>query len=137
MRLWHYQLLPYLPNSQLIAQWRELNCMYSKQVNHLLINYAYKYKKENLKSYSDLVIKELARRRIKVLSFEKYDEYFKYADGELPEVPFPEHDDTYLRICFYNLMEKYMRGQKDFTDEAFDGMKRFVRERLAEKGKQK
>lgn len=25
-----------------------------------------------------------------------------------------EHDSEYLRICYYNLKEKYMRGQKDF-----------------------
>ena len=43
MRLWHYKLLPYLPKSQLIAQWRELNSIYKKQDRHILINYIYDY----------------------------------------------------------------------------------------------
>lgn len=35
MRLWHYDLLAFLPRSQLLAQWRELNSIYAKQDQHL------------------------------------------------------------------------------------------------------
>ena len=44
MRCWHYKLLPYLPNSQLIAQKRECDLIWKdiakgKQTNHILIIY--------------------------------------------------------------------------------------------------
>lgn len=32
---------------------------------------------------------------------------------------FKEHDRRYLLQCFYNLQEKYDRGQKDFTSENY------------------
>ena len=63
MRLWHYDLLPYLPNSQLIAQWRELNTIYAKPVNHILINYVYEYDRVHLLAYSLLVLNELQNRK--------------------------------------------------------------------------
>ena len=31
MRLWHYKLLKFLPKSQFLAQWRELNSIFKKQ----------------------------------------------------------------------------------------------------------
>lgn len=52
MRLWHTDLIPYLPKSQLVAQWIELNSIYKKQDNHILINYVYNYGKEYLLYYS-------------------------------------------------------------------------------------
>lgn len=48
MRLWHYELLPYLPKSQLLGLWRELNSIFKKQNNHILINYIYDYDKLEL-----------------------------------------------------------------------------------------
>ena len=45
MRLWHIDLIPYLPDLQLIAQWRELNSIFKKQDKHILINYIYNYDK--------------------------------------------------------------------------------------------
>ena len=45
MRLWHYKLIKegLLPDSQLLAQWRELNSIYVKEDKHILINYIYRY----------------------------------------------------------------------------------------------
>lgn len=50
MRLWNYELIEnnLLPNSQAVAQWRELNSIFRKQDNHILINYIYNYNKETL-----------------------------------------------------------------------------------------
>jgi len=31
MRLWHYELIPYLQKIQLLAQWRELNSIFAKE----------------------------------------------------------------------------------------------------------
>ena len=54
MRLWHYKLIPFLPDNQLKAQWRELNAIFLNEPKHILINYVYEYRKqvrtdENLK----------------------------------------------------------------------------------------
>ena len=62
MRLWHRELIRYLPKSQLLAQWRELNSIFKKQDDHILIRYIYKYDKEYLRDYSWSVIDEMNRR---------------------------------------------------------------------------
>lgn len=38
--------------------------------------------------------------------------------------------DEYLTICYYNLKEKYLRGQKDFTDEVWNKLDKFYKEAL-------
>ena len=43
MRLWHVDLIPYLPNTQLITQWRDLNAIYARQDNHIVMNYIYDF----------------------------------------------------------------------------------------------
>lgn len=125
MRLWHYKLIPFLPNSQLIAQWRELNSIYKKQDNHILINYVYEYPKEDLLAYSYMVISELEKRGFKINSVKNFESYF---DGckLLPIIADPNyqpfanhHTERYLKQCFYNLQEKYDRGQKDFSEEQY------------------
>lgn len=118
MRLWHYKLIPYLPKSQIIAQWRELNSIFKKQDNHILINYIYDYPKSTLKTYSDLVLEEINKRGYKINKWDNYNDYFDniHTDGKY----FKEHNDEYLLICYYNLKEKYIRGQKDYQQELFD-----------------
>lgn len=120
MRLWHYKLIENgaLPRSQLIAQWRELNSIFKKQDKHILINYIYNYDKAYLKAYADKVIEEMKRRGYKIKSFENYDKYFESVScwgGE----QFMEHNNEYLTICYWNLVEKYRRGQKDFEKAIF------------------
>lgn len=138
MRLWHYELIPFLPDSQLIAQWRELNSIYKKQDKHILINYVYEYPKEELYMYSLLVIKEMKRRGCTIKSFDNFHKYFNidiqkafFLEGEYPEYDFlppfeNHHNDRYLIQCFYNLQEKYDRGQKDFDEFRYANLKRFI-----------
>lgn len=130
MRLWHYKLIPFLPKSQLLAQWRELNSIFKKQDKHILINYIYNYPVTDLLSYSSIVIQEMRKRGYKV-NKENYDCFFgKYfADDEHPTYvihPFKiYHNYRYLQQCFYNLQEKYDRGQKDFSKEQYDKLFEF------------
>ena len=42
------------------------------------------------------------------------------------------HTDRYLMQCFYNLQEKYDRGQKDFDRETYEKLLKFICEQ--EKG---
>lgn len=115
MRLWHIDLILYLPNSQLIAQWRELNSIFKKQDKHILINYIYDYDKSYLLDYTTCVLNEMHNRSIAIRSFENYNNYFTGVKQSDKVLRYPEHDNDYLHICFHNLKEKYLRGQKDFT----------------------
>lgn len=121
MRLWHYKLIQYLPRSQLLAQWRELNLIFRQEPSHILINYIYKdeYKnKKDLLAYSNIVLEEMKKRGYRI-NYGNFDEYFKGVATDIVK-PFLNHqDDEYLRICFYNLKEKYMRGQKDFSIDQY------------------
>lgn len=131
MRIWHYKLVPYLPNSQLLAQWRELNSIYKKQDKHILINYIYEYGKIDLLKYSNLVLAEMGCRGYYVKSLENYNNYFgsylKYdTNGYIPFVK--HHNTSYLIQCYYNLQEKYDRGQKDFDRETYCKLEKFMEE---------
>lgn len=129
MRLWHYKLIPYLPKSQLLAQWRELNTIFAgKDHDHILIRYA-KTSNTCLYHYSVDVIREMIKREYKV-NFERFQEYFSKVIYSYMYENYPEHDNEYLTICYYNLKEKYLRGQKDFTKECWDKLDYFVRKEL-------
>lgn len=122
MRLWHVDLLSALPKPQLVAQWRELNSIYKKQDKHILINYIYNYDKTYLYEYSLCVIYELLNRHIKIRSYKNFNFYFSDLPAEFirnDKLKYLEHDNEYLKICYWNLREKFMRGQKDFTEEDF------------------
>ena len=128
MRLWHIDLIPYLPKSQLLAQWRELNSIFKKQDKHILINYVYNYPKVYLWNYTRKVMEELYHRDIKVYNVDNYDKYFSDL-SYMQIVDYPEHNKEYLTICYWNLREKYLRGQKDFTKEVWEKLDKFYKEK--------
>ena len=131
MRLWHYEIIPFLPKSQLLAQWRELNSIYVKEDKHVLINYIYEYPKTDLLSYTELVLEEMRARGFKVRTFDKMERYF---EGVIPmnvKEPYTRHHDaTYLTICYYNLYEKFLRGQKDYSVEEFAALEQFYNQKM-------
>lgn len=120
MRLWHTDLVPALPKSQLLAQWRELNSIFAKEDRHILINYIYDYPREDLLLYTNIVLAEMRTRGIQIRTLDKMARYFEHVTEPAPYTPFAQHHNaTYLEICYFNLKEKYIRGQKDFTDAQF------------------
>ena len=129
MRLWHYKLIPYLPKGQLIAQWRELNSIYKKQDNHILINYIYKHESAYLYTYSLMVISEMENRGYKINKWENFNNYFKEIPPIQKTVYYPEHNDQYLVICYYNLLEKFLRGQADYDCEKMENLYCFMKEK--------
>lgn len=150
MRLWHYKLIPFLPKSQLLAQWRELNSIFKNQPKHILINYVYGYSKSHLLVYTNLVIDEMKKRGIKIKNFTDMTDYFygkPYSSdsqwsGYYYECKYIScssrlfgynHDLRYLRQCFYNLQEKYDRCQEDFDKETYIKLKEFCEKELNEK----
>ena len=130
MRLWHIDLIPYLPKSQLLAQWRELNSIFKKQDKHILINYIYDYPKEYLWRYTAKLVNEMTDRSIKVKYWDNYDEYFKELYVVFTDLRFKEHDNDYLTICYYNLKEKYLRGQNDFTADVWEKLDEFYKKEI-------
>lgn len=127
MRLWHIDLIPYLPKSQLLAQWRELNSIFKKQDDHILINYIYNYDKDYLYIYSLNVIDEMERRKFVIRSYDNFNNYFnEIFNKSIPRhLQFNEHNKEYLTICYYNLKEKYLRHQKDFSLKVFKELTEF------------
>lgn len=132
MRLWHIDLIPYLPKPQLLAQWRELNSIFKKQDKHILINYIYNHSKYYLHCYSMEVITEMHKRGYKT-NLDNHLKYFEclgvdFYNDYTPK--FKEHNNEYLTICYYNLKEKYLRGQKDFTKDVWDKLDKFYKKEI-------
>ena len=116
MRLWHKDLIPYLPRQQLLGQWREC-CLIAKQIdekgspNHVLVNRVLDYPKDHFYTFCKLVTQEMYRRgyRMTMQSQRKvWRELWHYIpDGDV----FPcWHNDRYLKQCLANLQEKADAG---------------------------
>lgn len=121
LRLWHINLIPFLPRSQLLAQWRELNSIFKKEDQHILINYIYEYGKEDLLVYTNEILREMQHRGYQIKAFEKMEAYFENTKqpSHLFKPFIHHHNDEYLEICYFNLKEKFLRGQKDYDETCF------------------
>ena len=130
MRLWHSSLLKYLPKGQLLSQKRECDLIWKdiaagKKTNHILINYIWEYEdyKMQLASYYYLLEKEFKNRGF---NFNDKCPLLIY-ETKLTNRPFKNHhNNRYLLQNFYNLQEKYDRGQKDFDIETYKELVMFV-----------
>lgn len=116
LRLWHYKLIPYLPNKMLISQWRELIAIKRQwekgTLKHRLVSYVMDYNKEYFYYYTYLVVEEMRERKIHY-QHKYYDEIQEFCVNDeycYPCPIYPEHGNRYLRQCYYNLQEKYDRG---------------------------
>ena len=143
MRLWHYELLPYLPDAQFKGQLRELVAIMHDwrdkgTTNHLLINRVMEYDKVELLRYFDAYCKEYSERYGREVSEAIQDEFWEFAgvcaifhqegifDGW--------HNTEYLRVCVCNLYEKYHFGvgkskiSQDEWDRILQGYKEIIGE---------
>lgn len=135
MRLWHVDLIPYLPDIHIVAQWREL-CAIVKGIantgktNHVLINPIMDYPWVHTYLYSERLIHELKKRGYNISkSYSEFMDNLKKAEEYFPEghdaeevLPFPYwHNDRYLRQCYYNLEEKFDRGM--ITEKDWENIK--------------
>jgi uncharacterized protein (TIGR02328 family) len=115
MRLWSYQLLPYLPRLQLVSQWRECCCI-AKSItekgtpNHILVNKIMDYPIDHFMTYCNLVAKEMYNRGYKcdTLRLTKWTNRLarKYTLVSSNDLFSEWHNDIYLRQSLYNLEEK-------------------------------
>jgi len=110
MRLWHKDLIPYLPRQQLLGQWREC-CLIAKQIdekgspNHVLVNKVTEYPRDHFNTYCYFVWDEMIRRgyRPSLSAMKKvWHNMFHY----VPCIFSGWHNDRYLRQCLANLQEK-------------------------------
>lgn len=135
MRLWHRDLIPYLPKQQLLGQWRELCCIggllaVDHTPNHILVNPVTDYPPEHFEAFCNLVIKEMNNHNLDINNtvLRKLQDNVRawrlYLNQELPfdyvdrdwnidlgeDIYFDWHNNRYLKQCYYNLEEKYDRG---------------------------
>ena len=117
MRLWHYQLLPYLPDAQFKGQLRELvSIMHDWRdkgtTNHLLINRVMEYTKDNLYWYFCEYEAEYLHRYGKTLDEQSYEfgEFAGWSIDTNNRLFKGWHNIEYLRVCVCNLYEKYKFG---------------------------
>lgn len=118
MRLWHKDLIPVLPNQQLLGQWREC-CAIARNIavkgtpNHILVNKIMDYPMGHFWKYGFLVFSEMKRRGYKC-NFDNFEKWIEkpYAliTPEYNELFEGWHSVSYLRQCFFNLQEKYDCG---------------------------
>lgn len=115
IRLWHYKLLPFLPNKMLVSEWRE--CIAIKRqwekgtLKHRLVSYVMDYDKKQFLNYVCHIETEMKHRKIKHQNkylFEIKD--FCKLPLLLSGIHYPEHNNRYLKQCLYNLQEKADRG---------------------------
>ena len=126
MRIWHYKLIPYLPDAQFKGQLRELTAIMRDwrdkgTTNHLLINRVMLYPKAELTLYFTLYYWEYTRRYGKqpqniFMEFLEFPQETNKATGQIFE---GWHDNGYLRVCMANLFEKYHygRGSSRITED--------------------
>ena len=126
MRLWHIQLLPYLPDAQFKGQLRELVAVMHDwrdkgKTNHLLINAVMDYPKADLYGYFLEYAVEYQKRNTDKLP-KCVSEFRKFAHHEYTDRPYEGwHDKTYLRICMANLLEKHLgAGGSRITDPEWE-----------------
>lgn len=120
MRLWHKDLIPYLPRQQLIAQWRECCAIASNWANkgtpnHLLVNKVMEYPFYDFDCYTADVVHELRNRNYNIskTAISKYNsntsKIIKVNSEDL-SIFKNWHNNRYLKQCLMNLQEKYDCG---------------------------
>ena len=118
MRLWHQQLLPYLPRQQLLGQHRECAALRGNGWGrrHSVVNYVFDHSPALLVSYHLLVMAEMERRGYHPDPIWKNPNWRGSSLGETPWIEdfspsdctpiYPEHNDKYLQECLENLKNK-------------------------------
>ena len=118
MRLWHKDLIPYLPREQLVAQWRELSAIAGrikeKQTpNHILVNKIMDYPLNHFITYAAVVRDEMTKRGYRTMDtvWKKITSIVDdYNILPIKEIYTSWHNDRYLIQCIINLEEKYDCG---------------------------
>lgn len=127
MRMWHKDLITALPREQLVAQWRELssiagNIKTKGTPNHILVNPVMEYPMSYFITYAAAVRAEMSRRGYRTMD-KVWDKICSVCNNDYTIFPIDEiykgwMDKDYMKICYYNLFEKFLRGgitEKDWS----------------------
>ena len=125
MRLWHKDLIPILPDKQLLSQWRELCAIIGSidkhgTPNHILVNKVLDYPILHFITYTNGVLKELSKRGYSIKE-STYKEFVNKCNKNIQcfnntssivlssrQMLYNQwHTTRYLKQCLYNLQEKY------------------------------
>lgn len=119
----------------LVSQWRE--CIAIKRqwgkgtLKHRLVSYVMDHPIDTFHYYVYCIVQELNKRNINYKSsyYKELMEFNPY-NQELLRVPciYPEHNDRYLKQCYYNLQEKHDRGI--ISDEEWKPIEDLFKEEL-------
>lgn len=136
MRLWHKDLIPYLPKSQLLGQHRECCAMrglgWGK--NSYVVNYVWRYNYVTLFIFHRMVMHEMKRRKYNVTTewyrdtyrgkkIKRQHTYFIPNILKFHSYYYKEHNDEYLSICLHNL--KYSISDATKKSKGIDLFKYF------------
>jgi uncharacterized protein (TIGR02328 family) len=135
MRLWHYELLPYLPDAQFKGQLRELVAIMHDwrdkgKTNHLLINRVMEYPTNDLAKYF-IRYEALYHKRYGKWLIKQCEEFIRFDDRKNSNGVFDSwHNKEYLRVCMANLYEKHFFGigKSRITDEEWETLCRGYKE---------
>lgn len=116
MRLWHEDLICFLPRNQLLGQHRECCALRGKgwARKHATVNYVFNYSPFLLYKYHLMIMNEMTERGYKV-SEEWFDKNYRGKSispySNLLEIAtsspiYNEHNDIYLKECLENLEAK-------------------------------
>lgn len=136
MRIWSKKLIPVLPNKQLKAMRYELGDMIKQYPNikHPLVNFANNYDIVYLYDYFSNVILECEYRKINMdynYNLKIFNIAVSKSNGEyniLDDYIFLEDNADYLKICYWNLYEKAIRGI--ITDEEWRKIEDLFKEEI-------
>lgn len=138
LRLWHKYLIDFLPRAQLLGQIRELTAIVQDiklkgKTNHILINKIMNYPLSHLYTYCKLIENEMKKRNYTLTehTLKKWYELFDKTNKKIINIDKlfnTWHDDTYLKICYYNLLEKYLCG--GISKEDFEKIKKYSKQKL-------
>lgn len=126
LRLWHYQLIPYLDRQRLLGQHRECCALRGKGWNrkHATVNYVFEHPYATLYNYHCLVMDEMHQREFKVTSEwwfptwrgknigHDYSDFTRWGGDD--DSIYQEHDDAYLDECL-----ELLKAKGSDTYEAF------------------
>lgn len=122
MRLWHQDLLAFLPRQQLLGQHRECAALRGKGWGrkHATVDYVFEHSPYRLYAYHVLVMEEMKKRGYQP-DEDWYDKDYRgkaiaahahLADEALANPIYPEYDAAYLTECLDNLLRKGIEVEK-------------------------
>ncbi len=143
MRLFHYALLPYLPDLQFKGHLREIVLVMHQwrddgKTNHLLINKVMEYDKSHLTTYFMKYCYWYGQRYHKPVSAKYALEFQEFCPEVIGFIDTPIfdgwHNNEYLRVCMANLYEKHYFGvgKSRITDEEWETLCRGYKELTGE-----